>query len=407
MDECLIPSDGEDMKITDNELRDRLVRPLPSGSHLVAVLDTSHAGSLLDLKHFRCNRVYVPWTQKRTRSREDIEYSPGQRLEMVSQTSSPTLQTPLRSSTGREDLTRIGSGPITKSGLLTFSLLRCDATLSETYNPAVKTSPWGSSGIGVVARTNSGLIAKSGLFARMRTGSAAATGSLVRLCTLTLSLRSADKDKENGKNNEKCILSEEETRRDSSMTQVPCTGWCRRPEGSSTVIEEGAGEDDVMADVISLASCKDSQVVWDMDGISMTSILVDLVRENSHQTLKDVLTCISHAMHSLALKRHGRARKLRHWLHWKINTLERGNRSMALLVLPDTPPAPARRHTFPPANLHDTRKAALMPTVVKRITCLKQKLIAVTQDKVYDMDNFQNPELSSSMLLDMNRPWRM
>ncbi|KAJ7852036.1 hypothetical protein B0H14DRAFT_2354969, partial [Mycena olivaceomarginata] len=31
-----------------------------------------------DLKHFRCNRVYVPWTRKRTRSREDIEYWPGE-----------------------------------------------------------------------------------------------------------------------------------------------------------------------------------------------------------------------------------------------------------------------------------------------------------------------------------------
>ncbi|KAF7360542.1 hypothetical protein MVEN_00785300 [Mycena venus] len=406
---CLVPSDGEDMKITDNELHDRLVRPLPSGSRLVAVLDTSHSGSLLDLKHFRCNRVYVPWTRKGTRSSEDLQHWWGQRLEMVFQTSSPTLQTSLRPSTGREDLTRISSGPITKSGLLTFSLVRRDATLSETYSPAIRTSSWASSGIGVVARTDSGPIAKSELFARMRTGSAAVTGSLVRLRTLTLAVHSADKDKEKGNNTElNWILPEEETHCESPVTQFSCTGWCRLgPEGHSTVIEEGAGDDDVMADVISLASCKDSQVAWDTDGISMTSLLVDLVRENSHQTLKDILARISHATHSLALKRHGRARKLRSWLHWKIDALERGNRSVSSLVVPDTPPALARRNTLPHANSGDRRKAALMPTVVKRIACLKQKLIAVTQDKAYDMDNFQNPELASPRPLDMNTPWKM
>ncbi|PBK83358.1 hypothetical protein ARMGADRAFT_675631 [Armillaria gallica] len=46
------------------ELRRHLVDPLPIGSSLVAVFDSCHSASLLDLDHFRCNRVYVPWISK-------------------------------------------------------------------------------------------------------------------------------------------------------------------------------------------------------------------------------------------------------------------------------------------------------------------------------------------------------
>ncbi|KAJ7671197.1 caspase domain-containing protein [Mycena rosella] len=41
-DKCIVPLDGEDMKIVDNDLHAALVVPLPPGAHLVAVLDTCH-----------------------------------------------------------------------------------------------------------------------------------------------------------------------------------------------------------------------------------------------------------------------------------------------------------------------------------------------------------------------------
>ncbi|KAJ7812372.1 caspase domain-containing protein [Mycena olivaceomarginata] len=70
LDECMISLDGE--LIVDNELHDTLVRPLPAGSRLVAILDTCNSGSLLDLKHYRCNRVPVPWVWRGKRDSEEI-----------------------------------------------------------------------------------------------------------------------------------------------------------------------------------------------------------------------------------------------------------------------------------------------------------------------------------------------
>ncbi|KAJ7155162.1 caspase domain-containing protein [Mycena filopes] len=71
MDECLVPIDGEANRIMDNELRRHLVAALPVGSTLVAVFDSCHSASLLDLAHFRCNRVYVPWLSKGRRRSDE------------------------------------------------------------------------------------------------------------------------------------------------------------------------------------------------------------------------------------------------------------------------------------------------------------------------------------------------
>jgi hypothetical protein len=58
----LITSDEKN--IIDNELKNILVDPLPVGCTLLAILDTCHSGTMLDLPHYHCNNVYVPWQSK-------------------------------------------------------------------------------------------------------------------------------------------------------------------------------------------------------------------------------------------------------------------------------------------------------------------------------------------------------
>ncbi|KAJ6456490.1 caspase domain-containing protein [Mycena sanguinolenta] len=408
MDECLVPLDGE--MIVDNELHAALVKPLPSGSRLVAVLDTCNSGSLLDLPHYRCNRVAVPWMWRGKRNSEDLWNGVVRRnaqFMTLSQTAGPALQThdaptpnvrarrrqsvisvmcdppassspSSRSSTGTEGLVRSGSGPIA-----------------------------GPAHVGTASTTKSPL-------ARLR---AKTKVPLDRLRTsFSTDKKDYDKDKENLTTQDvgpvmpalsklHWFLPDEATHCDSPVGQWPCNGWCRNVEGRSTAMEDA---DEVKADVISLASCKDSQKAWEMDGISMTSSLVSLLREDPHLTLKDVLIRMSHATYSLALMRHSRAKlykkqRTNYIAHLvrKIKLLERGNRSTTSLV---SPPAIAARPTFP-AHVSGPRK--LVQAVGEQIASLRQSLNQYRQDKGYDTSSFQNPELASPRPLDMNRLWRM
>ncbi|PCH35031.1 hypothetical protein WOLCODRAFT_165973 [Wolfiporia cocos MD-104 SS10] len=67
-DEVILPMDhnGDDRAklIVDNDLRRLLVDPLPVGAYLTAILDSCHSGTLLDLDHYRCNRILCPWISK-------------------------------------------------------------------------------------------------------------------------------------------------------------------------------------------------------------------------------------------------------------------------------------------------------------------------------------------------------
>ncbi|KAH9968497.1 caspase domain-containing protein [Lactifluus volemus] len=72
LDEMIIPSDEQ--PIIDDELKAMLV-PIPVGCNLLAILDTCHSGTLLDLPHYHCNSVYVPWESKgnrRTMTKQNI-----------------------------------------------------------------------------------------------------------------------------------------------------------------------------------------------------------------------------------------------------------------------------------------------------------------------------------------------
>jgi hypothetical protein len=55
-----------------------------------------------------------------------------------------------------------------------------------------------------------------------------------------------------------------------------CNGWCRdRERDGERNDTDGVKPDVVRADVVSLASCKDSEITWeDGDGKSMTAVCI-------------------------------------------------------------------------------------------------------------------------------------
>ncbi|KAH9959977.1 caspase domain-containing protein [Russula dissimulans] len=69
-DEVIITCDLK--RIIDNELNYILVKDLPVGCTLLAILDTCHSGTMLDLPHYHCNDVYVPWLSKGDRRTKSL-----------------------------------------------------------------------------------------------------------------------------------------------------------------------------------------------------------------------------------------------------------------------------------------------------------------------------------------------
>ncbi|KAJ7502591.1 caspase domain-containing protein [Mycena galericulata] len=395
-DECLVPMDGEEMKIVDNALHAALVAPLPAGAHLVAILDTCHSGSLLDLKHYRCNRVPVPWIYKGKRNSEEI----------------------------RNRVVRSGAQLLTLSEMQTHKVPASTrfrsrhntiSVMCDPQDPAASPPPT------VTTRR------------RSRTGS----GVLARLRTVSSRKRTmshppapppapppADKENVNIKDgpvlpalSRLWILSEEtgdDHLCESPVGRFPCNGWCRNLDGQGYSTIHDQDEDEVKADVISLASCKDSQQAWDDEnGQSMTSLLVAILRENPNRTLKDVLVCISHATYSMAVERHGKAKEFKQRQKRYIDKVNKElarlehlekNGSTTSLVLPGPTPfsfLATSRTMLPP------RKRPFLPKrVASQIKWFRDKLKEV-KATAGDMNNFQNPELASPRPLDLERPWRM
>jgi len=81
-------------RIIDNKLKEILVDDLPVGCSLLAIFDTCHSGTMLDLPHYYCNNVYVPWISKGDRRTKTLQNKivRGQALDFVSLPSSASRQ---------------------------------------------------------------------------------------------------------------------------------------------------------------------------------------------------------------------------------------------------------------------------------------------------------------------------
>jgi hypothetical protein len=210
--------------------------------------------------------------------------------------------------------------------LLSIYSTRIDptSTTQELHASLVAPLPAGAHLVAVLdtglTRAGTGSGPAKGSLARLRNASASARARAASL-SLSLSIPAPAQDMENltadavgpvlpALSKLTWILPDEEAHCESPVGQFPCNGWCRNLEGHSTCVAPDA-DDEVKADVVSLASCKDSQLAWEP---SMTSVglsffrflfcallmrsrqsLVDLLRENPHQSLKDVLIQIRYS----------------------------------------------------------------------------------------------------------------
>ncbi|TFK39197.1 caspase domain-containing protein [Crucibulum laeve] len=277
-DEYLSTVDG--LHIKDDELRQLLVDCLPVGSTLCAVFDSCHSASLLDLDHFRCNRVFVPWISK------------GQR-----RTKTKWLQTSRKPAAD-----------------VSLSVRRVYQT--KRFSPV--SVSWRQTSIDQMLNSPSD-------YRRM-----------------SISSRSKKKSLSVITNVDDCGLSNamsfSPTRQCDSPVAMFCTGWCdHSPVGFGG-----------QADVIALSASKDDQQSWeDINGDSMTQALIRVLKKDPHPSLRDMLTSVSHDLHRFYLKMHGEARSLRK------KAREKGR----------------------------------------------------TADHAPEMNNFQDPQISSQLPLDRNRRW--
>ncbi|KAJ7154152.1 caspase domain-containing protein [Mycena filopes] len=417
VDECLVPLDGEDMIIAESELHACLVRPLPAGAHLVAVMDTRHSEFLLDLEHYRCNRVHLPWKSKDRRHHEAIRkptgplrHLPLRRTPLIS--SSPSRRAPRRRGDkvlDTEDWEKRICGDvhsrvdIVRPGLAIFT--KNKAKIAHARRSIRNSTPLGVPKA-PLARLYSNLTrTRNRLLPTSYAPPPTEKSVLESICWIIAQdeprSESPQSQVEESAQEEPLIpwseLTLDGARCESPESQFACSGWCY-----DHPIELDVSNPAVKADVISLASCQDSQRVWEDTDQSMTMLLVDLLRDDPNQSLKEVITRLSHSSYSGALRRHNVAKAFRPYrLVRSIARFERGNRSNASLNICTNRPAFISAPTLPLAS-----KSTIQTKIGEHIAWLKQKL-KLSRPPYFDIDDLQNPQLSSARPLDMDRRWMM
>ncbi|KAJ6487869.1 hypothetical protein C8R45DRAFT_259493 [Mycena sanguinolenta] len=197
----------------------------------------------------------------------------------------------------------------------------------------------------------------------------------------------------------------------------PCTGWkCRD-------VTHGH-DDELKADIIALASCKDSELSWeDPSGKSMTQELVRILERDRHPTLRSLITRLSHALHSMSLERHFQARRYKRGLENYNVFLERQRANAALhrprgaatedtashisTLLPSIPDAtvPVSRQSLFFSDPKDRDGTAVAMQKPRPLPAARFRSAGFVDERTFDVENFQDPQISSHYPLNMEQPW--
>ncbi|PCH35032.1 hypothetical protein WOLCODRAFT_139697 [Wolfiporia cocos MD-104 SS10] len=320
--------EDRDKLIVDNDLRKLLVDPLPVGAYLTAVLDSCHSGTLLDLKHYRCNTIYLPWVangERKLRSRwenvvrkDATPPTPRKPAPLPALTRVPTF-TDMMKTLGR---------PLRK----TSAQLQRSLSLRRTPSLSIKRTPTVHS----TASTETALTETASI------GTAVELPALPRAHSQPQSSpcwwrgKEEKKDEKKGeKSKESEKIKEEKSRekKDKEMGKEKLRGLekdkekkgrglirelsfrlktaleiaipqCTSP--TSTVREcDGhcLASPTEKPHVISIAACTDRQLDWeDPQGMSMTRALIKQLREHPNATLAEIMTTISYHNYEVTCK---------------------------------------------------------------------------------------------------------
>lgn len=257
-DEYIVPlpgSNSSDFYIRDNELHKYLVHDLPPGCTLVAIFDACHSASLLDLDHYRCNRVYTPWISKgKRRSASKWNHNVRRYAELILSNARSNPCSPVEAKEGARRAFRAG---LFSSGNVQPRRNSIEQMLSRATNQPVTAA----SSPPLSISTN------------------------VERVSFILSPERHVKTPE---------------------PLWPCDGFCR----DELVAPDGRV-------VISLSSSKDEQKSYeDGNGASMTQALIKLLEEDPNPSFHKLLKRISHDLHRSYLRRHDEARAYKE--KWRI-----------------------------------------------------------------------------------------
>jgi len=288
-DECVISSDN--VTLVDDQLKQYLVDPLPVGCSLVAIFDTCHSATLLDLKHHRCNRVYVPWVSKELSNRLS-----GQQL--------PSIDSVLS-----------GEGPLTTDistaekptsiSINTQPLRMSPIQETEQVEPEQEPGPSSIGHSGQPLSSNDTMLSAEQPLSVHTSADEKPTWIAQSLQTSPVQeTKQLDSDQEFGSSS---FLLSPVKRSTSPRPQLQCDGFklCESPEKDR-------------AYVIALGACKDAQVAWEDNGDSLTVILVDILRKDPHPRLREMMIVINHRTYTTVCRLH------EIWKEWQIEYNKQG-----------------------------------------------------------------------------------
>lgn len=291
-DEVMITSDGE--RIVDNELKKTLVDPLPPGCSLTAIFDTCHSGTILDLPHHHCNRIYVPWMSKSRRKTRTMYESITRRMAALigknhSASSSGSVHSRASSHVTAQTRLSIDTQVFISSALPTAlekAPSRSDGLFSLPQSPSSTADRWTSTSDNwpFMAEDPYADIEKKHTSSSKR-GSVSSVTSSKRAfhsiwdATVGYSTLLASP------------LVSSPTQCESPQSRFPCSGWCE----PSTV---------PCANIVSLSACADKQLAWDGPNGSMTQALCQYLRDHNYPTYFELMTHINYNMHKLSRALH-------------------------------------------------------------------------------------------------------